>query len=715
MKPVPILVTIILAASALAVAPSGSAQSGDFEVQDPRGDVNPFGFTPAALPSSPATDASDITSLRIFGEDIDGLTIELGVANLKPSPDAFGLFSGGQYSVSFVLEGTEITYSTYFYVFSDGRFDPTSSAAPTGIMRIPADFYLCVPDSGCFNQRILGSVDWDKSLITGYLPKGALAGREPIYSDDVPQGVPSIRSGSRLASIQGQVFGNLGLSDSVPDSGFAGPYVLRAGVPNDKIGVSLVNFEEGSSQSPDAFFGSIADFPSASVTPGTPTLVQLRVSNFNSAKRIINVSAQIMDPAEATKWSVRVVNTLTIPGGDDRIINLIVNATDRVQHRDETLVRVSARSLGFPDEVGSLRVRLVGSVPPTPTKNTLFLHMANPNDGGINGLSICIGCGGGYVWMNTLEEDPQALDANGMAMSYQFSGLGGTTYRFDAVLDTQLTHDLVLDTSKAGVAKIVTSCTVCPTGTINLELRSDEGTIASGTASYASSVEVELTPVVDRVPAGGYLALFGSIETSTPPPMFEAISPRLLGGSSRLSLPVVVDPEAKTGQRIPLGPAFLTLSADNATGGFIGPNRSKVMEVTVVNEGIEEDVVTITKKVSPEHWIVELQPGDTYRLKPGDSATFGVLVRAPENATEGETVRIVLNATSAIDDSALAQLALELTSSENALDDEDGFEVDEDTEKALENKPQKSPGPGSFVFVAVAALAFVLRRRRERQ
>ncbi|HEX9816077.1 MAG TPA: hypothetical protein VGB18_03775 [Candidatus Thermoplasmatota archaeon] len=711
MKPFSIFTTLVLVLSTIPfVTPSSAQAAGDLAIEDRRGDVSAFGFpTPVGIPASAATDNADLTSFRMYGEDIEGITIEIGVAELKPTPQQTGFFSGGRFSVSFMLEGTEISYGATFYVYPDGRYDPVAGAQPSGTQRIPADFYICVPESGCFNQRILGTVNWDESLITGYLPKGALAGREPVYDDAYPEGVPPIRAGSRLASIQVQAQGNLGLYDQMPDSGVAGPYILKVGVPNEKIGVSLVQFDHGFSYSSNSVFGPVSDFPSASVTPGTPTLVQVRVANHNAAKRIINISAQLVDPADAAMWSVRVVNTLTIPGGDDRIINLIVNATDRVQHRDEALARVSARSLGFPDEIGSLRVRLVAAVPPTPTKNILYAHTADQTSGGI---SFCLGgCGLGSMWLNTLEDDPRAFDTQGSPMSFS-TGLTSNRYYFDMTLDAQLTRDLVFDAAKLGKVTLVTQCNPCPQGELTLELQSDQGPIASGVAVFASTTEVELTMLTDRVARGSYIGLFGQMESTGPPPFVDGMNPKIVGGETQIQLPVIADPEAKVGQRIPLGPAFLTLSADNATGQFIAPGKSKVIAVTVVNEGIEEDVVNIALEHEPEHWSASVQPGDKFRLKAGESATFGILVSAPSNATEGEGVKVLINATSELDETALAQLGIEATASENALDEEEEFEVDEDTELALQEAPPKSPGPGLVAFLAVAVALIVWRRRR---
>lgn len=707
MKLSAILVTLILALSTVPLLPSGASQAaGDLEVEDARGDVSPFGFTPAGLPPSAASDQADLTSLRMYGEDIDGLTIELGVANLKPQPSQAGLFGGARYYVYFTLEGSEITYSATFYVYP-GPYDPVAGTGPSGIARVPADFYVCVPVMGCFNQRIIATANWDESLVTGYLPKGALAGREPLFDETYPTGIPSIRAGSRLASIRAEASGNLGLYDQLPDSGFAGPYILKAGVPNEKVGVALVQFDHGFTYSATGFFGTVADFPSASVTPGAPTLVQVRVSNHNAAKRIINISAQLVDPTDAATWSVRVVNTLTIPGGDDRIINLIVNASDKVKHRDEALARVSARSLGFPDEVGSLRIRLVAAVPPTPTKNVLFAHMNN----GITG--ICIGgCGGGYIWLNTLEEDPSSADDVGMPMQYS-TGLTSTRFSFDMTLDAQLTRDLVFDDSKTIEVTIVSTCSPCPQGEMILELQSDQGPIASGVAPFAPTTQVELAIVNDRVVQGSYLGLFGSMATSSPPPFVDGMNPKIIGGKTKLELPVIPDPDAKPGQRIPLGPAFMTLSAENATGEFIAPGKSKTIAVTVVNEGIEEDVVNIALKLEPDYWTASVEPGSKFRLKAGESATFGLLINAPANATEGETVDVLINATSEIDPTALAQLVVEATASENALDEEEEFAVDEDTELALEEAPKKSPGLG-FAGVVAAGLGFVVWQRRRR-
>lgn len=706
---------LLLAASNLSVpvvAQPGKA-GGELQVSDPRGDVSVFGFVPTGT-ATPITDPFDIVGFRVFGEDIEGIQFEVQVADLTPEPSTTDSFSSTFYDLSFGLEGTQVQYSLGWRVFRG--FNLGGAPPPTGIQPTAAQF--CTYVSSCFPQRVIAQVDWDQSLLLAYVPKGALAGQEPAYEEDrVPSDMPAVGAGSRLSNIRVEAQGGFGYYDAAPDDGPAGPYVLSSGVPNERIRLGVVTGDEfGRTGEYGPFsFGTIQDFPRVGVTPGKTSLVQVRVENANAAKRIVNLSAEIVNPEERSKWDVRILSTLTVPGDAARIVNLIVNSTPKVEHLDTSLVRVMARSLGFPDEIGALKLRLVASVPPSPSQPELFFHVTD-----YSGSGICIGCDNMVAWMNTLEQDPRApSDASGAPMAYQFNGF---TSRFSAEvsLDAPLVEDLLLDPNRPIVVDIVTQAQLPTSGTMNVEILTEAGAVGMGVAGYdGQRTHLEFLPILERVPAGEALLVVIEIESQSvyPTPFLNQFSPRLVGGESKLSLALLADPKPKSVSRIPAGPAFLTLSSDNDTDQFVNAGRTKIFPVTVLNEGIEEDLVTITADPDAEGWSVDLSPGDTYRLKPGASAHFGVKVRAPADAAEGDRREILLNATSEKDPSALSQLRLVATVSENVdtEDEPENFTADEDTALALEKPEGRSPGLSALgAFGAILGVVFLRGRSRKR-
>src|SRR5688572_28670578 len=83
-----------------------SSGSAELSYTDPKGDAGPYtpmGSTPSAGVPTPLTDAVDLVSFRIFGEDQEALYIEIGVNQIKPS--------AGQ-----AADFTEVTYETQFRI-----------------------------------------------------------------------------------------------------------------------------------------------------------------------------------------------------------------------------------------------------------------------------------------------------------------------------------------------------------------------------------------------------------------------------------------------------------------------------------------------------------------------------------------------------------------------------------------------------------------------
>src|SRR5687767_12551958 len=119
-----ILTALIAAAFLLSTAPGIGAQTppasgSDLELEDGRGDVGVFG-SPAAT-SAPVTEPVDILYLKIFGEDIEGMTFEMGLANLKAPPSGTEWSTSGTYTVQFKLEGSQVEYELEWFVQRDRK------------------------------------------------------------------------------------------------------------------------------------------------------------------------------------------------------------------------------------------------------------------------------------------------------------------------------------------------------------------------------------------------------------------------------------------------------------------------------------------------------------------------------------------------------------------------------------------------------------------
>jgi hypothetical protein len=698
---------------------------GELSYTDPKGDAGLFGLSPAVVGGAgqptPATDPIDMVSFRLYGEDQEGLYMEIGVNGIKPNPPQtleFGNYAN--FETTFRLDGTQMSYRL--------RMQVTSALArtPTGQAPMPAS--LCVSENvrggGCNSQRVFATLDWDKSLMTAYLTKQSLMGQDPVGNAAPPANPPRLEVGSRVVEIRTAAYGGLfgGLfSDYMPNQGGQGPYVMQAKAANDRLRLRLHN-EKADEGGRDPFQSApINDFPTAAVSPGTTSLIQVAVENWNSGKRLINLSAQIVDSKDAAKWEARIVPTITVPGEDRRIVNLIVNLTGNVAHRESTLLRITARSLGFADEIGVMKLKLVAAVPPSPRSKDLFFHIGGQP---ASTTYFCFGCQQ-PSWLNTLEQDPLGTQDAGAGFTSQRSGgLQNVEFTRTFNLDAPLNEDLVLNTRDPITATLGFRSDLPFQGTAKIEISAGDVFIGQGEAPWTGqpSVQITLQPALEaeRIPTGTLLTVRIGLATTQPGPgtfiSLQDLRPEFVPKASKLSLPIVPDPKPRVKTAIPAGPAFLTLNLDGDAEEFVNPGKVRVFKLTVINEGVQEDLVGITLLKDPENWYVAVNPSESYRLKPGESASFGVLVKPPAGAKEGEQAHIQVNATSKADPSALVQAALTaiVTTGVEIDDESDNFTADDDTISHVEEAPhKKSPGLGVLAVAAVGALVVVVRRRRE--
>ena len=724
-----ILLASLFLASAL--PPMAAAQDPDpgqeLSFTDAAGDAGLFGVGPTG--AVPPGDALDLLSFRLYGEDTEGLFVEIGVKDLKAIPNQIDTFGNAPvvFETNFKVEGSNVQY--FLTIFAP---IPSAGAPPTGTQ--PAPTNMCVTSGnrgGCANQRAIGSINWDTSKLNIYVPKASLLGKDAVAGvDRQPAGLAGLLPGTRLTNFVVNARANFPYfnTDRMPDAGTKGPYILAHPAANDRIRLRLTNAVPTICPGGG---GCVQDYPQVAVSPDSTALVQVSVENLNGNKRIIDLDAAPLEK-DAAKWEMRVLDKVTVPGSETRVVNLIVNVSRTAEHRESILARVTAKSLGFSDEIGSLRIRLVASIPPSPRAGDLFLHARSTQS---SSVSICTGgiCGQGSTlpWMNTLEKDPRGTGDAGIPMRQSSFGGLATEAEYLTVfrMDTPLNADLVLNPNDRVNGAVHFRTQYPMSGTVTIQLLSDTLTVGSGNAPYNANgpTTVSFAPLADaaRVAAGTTLTariILRAGPTTIIGPLTTQLNPQIVPQGSKITLPVIPDPTPKN-IAIPLGPAFLTLSPKNESEQFVNPDKIKVFQVTLVNEGVQEDLVTITPEIAVEgvqgdpDWYMDLRPGSKYRLKPGDSATFGVMVRAPEKAAEGDQARIMLNATSSVDPGALAQAFLTaiVTRGVEMEDEGENYTVDEDTIEHYEVEADGgSPAPTLIMVVTALSLAALGRRSRRR-
>src|SRR5581483_10265250 len=112
------------------------------------------------------------------------------------------------------------------------------------------------------------------------------------------------------------------------------------------------------------------------------TVVALKLENLLDAKRVVNFTARLDPSADKSAWTFQMTPGIQIPAHESRVVNLIVNATSNAKHRDSAYLVVQGRSLGRVDEIASVRIHLVASVPPGPQTPILYFHSAKDTSRG---------------------------------------------------------------------------------------------------------------------------------------------------------------------------------------------------------------------------------------------------------------------------------------------------------------------------------------------
>jgi MYXO-CTERM domain-containing protein len=408
-------------------------------------------------------------------------------------------------------------------------------------------------------------------------------------------------------------------------------------------------------------------------------------------------------------------------------VNLIVNATPTVQHRETAEVVVRGQSLGFPDELAALRLTLVASVPPGPSRQTLYFHAAQGEDAGtLDALCIIFFCFDRQAtWSNTLQEDSLANLDDGFHMDMMGFGFGNVAYSARFPLDTPLAQAVVLDANKSIEAELVFKPVVEFSGSVSLEVTTSmSGRLIAG-GSYSGTIgtaviPLSFLPLADAVrvtPEDGRLELRLTVRTQTTGAGATSLLPdfQFVPKRSSVTFPFIPDPNAGD-IRVSLGPAFIGLSLQTDPQEFLNPGRGKIFNATVVNEGIEADEAKLEILYDQPNWRVDVLPGIRYNLPPGDNARFSLLVRAPADAKEGDQLHILVNATSHKDPNVRSQIRLTaiVTTGIDIPDETRHFKTDEESAQKVVRPPSKNtPGP-TAVLGALAILGFGAWSRRRR-
>lgn len=749
-----LLPVAVLILGSLTLAPSTVSASEPYTYSDDSGDVFVFGQSaPVPATSVPPTAPFDLVELGITDEDETGMTFHLAVVDFQGAVTV-PIINGGReaYSLYAVLDGSTINYRLTWFP----RL-PEAADAPTGIEPVDASFCVDVGEEGsggpdeppeggsyygseCYYQNVEATVDWDTNRLSAYVTKSALMGLEPVDAVPPPAELPQVALGSRLSGIYAESgrFFPVPMSDRLPnEGGIPEPYVFQTTSANLKIRLGLDQGEtavapgEGEEPREYGYLGTegAKSVGEVSATPGIPTLIALRVENTNAAKRIINLTASLLD-GDSGGWKFQIAPTIQVPGGDSRVVNLIVNATAGVAHRDQAIVLVRGQSLGFPDEVAATRLTVTASVPPGPDRQELHFHAAPETSDTFTGTACAIfRCTGDEAWMNTLATDAKGTLDDGV--SFQDQRIFGPTavqFLLWFPLDTPLPRDLLLDVetpielqlgfSTPAEFPAQVAVDVYTTGSYKLVATGQ----SSATISSSTPVELSFLPLRDsaRISVDDErLQLRLTVTVNTGGPGAAALGPdfKFVPSSSMATFPFIPDPMA-TAVSVLAGPAFITLAPGSDVEQFLNPGRTKIFNATVLNEGIQLDTVQLDIIHDNPKWSISVVPGSRFALPPGDGAKFALLVRAPEDAQENDQIRILINATSSLDPNVKAQLHLAaiVTKGMDIPDEADLYQADAESKSKVITRPDGGRAPGFeavLILLAMTVGLLALRRRRQ--
>lgn len=724
------------------IAPAADAQpatKGDLAATDGEGDVqfgpqSPQPGFPPAMPSTVVTDYLDLVELKVYQETVDGIRIAVSLKTLEKPP--FTL-SNHQIEVRFAGQNSPpVSYSLTWnqvYFTTNGPTDDNN----TPDMAASFCFYAAPEQTGsCLRQRVVGWMDFETNSLVAFIPKSSLLGIDPL-SPQFQSPIPvTMGKGSRLSNFSVETFGDF-WSDRLPNTGEAGPYTFQEPTANERLRVRLYTNETAPAEPTDpyaqyyAFAPQATDFPEVPVEPGAPFPVAIEIQNLNGAKRLVNITLEFLEPQDAPKWQLRMAPSLQIPGNDTRVINLLVNATSAVQHRDSALVRIVARSVGFADELGSQTIKLVATVPPNPTDRTLFFHAVAVESGfpvdTCNGVPFftCFG----DVYLNTVEEDPFATGDEQPLTGFTsiFSGgsgqlvQGSTTVSFP--LEQALARDLVLDIDEDVVGEIQIGTSQPFDGTLEVNMRAGDLPIGSvlvpvTAAASQDPIPFAFLPLMDaaRIPSGSVIGIevritYSYVGTSA---ALLVDSPGITPKGSFVTLPIIQDPRANN-LSVAGENGLISLTVKGDRDDFVNPGESRAFNVTLVNEGADLDSINITGLIETGKCAIQIKPGQRFRLDGGDSARLGVLLRAHSEAKEGDRCQARIQATSETNPGAGASLLLEaiVTNGIDLADDSENYTIDAESAQKLErDQPNGTPGLGFASSILAAVGVFLYRRRR---
>lgn len=466
-----------------------------------------------------------------------------------------------------------------------------------------------------------------------------------------------------------------------------------------------------------------------SVAPGVQKRTAFWVENIGDIKLLANVTATVTDSTGAplADWTAVVPPVVEVSRDEATKVSIVITAPADATHRDRAKVVIEARALGH-DGVVRTKLDVTAALPLGPDQDTLHFH----NTGGTYYSCIFV-CGGPvatpgvvdaswhYYLMNPLEDDPSLDDepAEGAAIRLD------SYWDMEAGLDVPFVSPVRIDPDERIVLELGIGAQVEREVEIRVDLQGwharDGVYVGSGTTTAtitpgSSTVTVPITPREDALslPAGTFLWMVVDVEPLVPFFGLADLAVDWYPDATTLTFPFLPVEEAQV--NITDGRAFPSIHTANGTDTeeYVNPGKTQVFDLRLVNEGTEKDVLTMDIETDRPDWKVHVEPGNRFRLDPGQAAPLSLVVTAPEDAAEEERLTMNLTATSQNDKGVRTTLRLTALVATDVEIEEEAYvaPAEEDQVDPYVDDTEESPVSPVVPLVALVGLAALLGRRR---
>jgi hypothetical protein len=519
-------------------------------------------------------------------------------------------------------------------------------------------------------------------------------------------------------------------TDRAPDSGF-GPFFQAALGTTGRGNIHLIN----------------TDPIRVSNGEGTTIVYKVLLLNQGSEDKTVLLTSDNPRPSD---WQIRTPATLKVPAKGTVEFPVILAMSFTHDHGKTVTFKVRAENTRDANEWSTVELGVHWTEIPQPAghHNKMYFHSADSEG---NGDPFSTAFRTAYdlksVWMNALESDPDATDAEIPAYFPEgmFQGFGqapDVTGPKVAVWDFKLSPALLIGldfmpeiqtpfittlkgTVSAQDAYVTVTLTYCdPTGQGGgpgfgggcgsgaraVVIGTGESSHTTMSAGAERNFEVPMTfkPESDLLAYKKDAALLLKVRLITDTPMNTgAPEPKVLMDPKRtlLEMPLLEyhDPIDQVFGAV----GTLKMTAVDKTTKNVNPGRVTVFRFQMQNTGAEEQKLAAEIQGDNKAW-AHVSEGEFMTLKPLEMRNWTVVVTAPEGAAEGERAELVFVAQSATDPNVVAITRLRASVVDKATED-----IPDESKLIGVAQSVDTPGlPGMLIVLGVVGAALVASRRR---